>query len=162
MRQDRSDGGNASFRVVFDTNVYLSAFRNPNGVPARIFRAGVERQYQLIISPSIIQEYASTSRKKFGTAEKKIQEDIRFITHVVADIIQPDTIPDAVPNDSKDNHILACALAGRVGFVISGDQHLLTLKEYEGIVIERPVDFLRTLGLANWMEVKEFRFLVAQ
>jgi predicted nucleic acid-binding protein len=38
-------------------------------------------------------------------------------------------------------------IAGRADFIISGDRHLLNLKEYEGIVIERPVDFLRTLGL---------------
>jgi predicted nucleic acid-binding protein len=56
-------------------------------------------------------------------------------------------VPQVITDDVSDNHILACALAGRADFIISGDRHLLNLKEYEGIVIERPVDFLRTLGL---------------
>jgi predicted nucleic acid-binding protein len=32
--------------------------------------------------------------------------------------------------------------------IVSGDRHLLSLKEYEGIPIVRPMDVLRTLGRA--------------
>ena len=49
-------------------------------------------------------------------------------------------------DDPKDNHILACALARKVDMVVSGDKDLLRLKEYEGIPIVRPMDFLRTIG----------------
>ena len=50
-------------------------------------------------------------------------------------------------NDPDDNHILACAKSGRADVIVSGDKrHLLPLKEYEGMPIVRPVDFLRMLG----------------
>ena len=52
-----------------------------------------------------------------------------------------------IADDPDDDHILACAREGRADIIVSGNKHLLQLKEYEGIVIERPVDFLRTLGL---------------
>ena len=150
MRHGNGDGS-ASFKVVLDTNIYASiyasAFRNPEGVPARIFRAGGEGRYRLIVSPEIIHEYAGTSREKFGTREEKILKDIKLITHETETIIQPHTLPNAIPDDSDDNHILACALEGKADFIVSGDKHLLRLKEYEGIVIVRPMDFLRTLGL---------------
>jgi len=40
MRDERRGDGSDSLRVVFDTNLYFSAFRNPEGVLAQIFRAG--------------------------------------------------------------------------------------------------------------------------
>lgn len=69
----------------------------------------------------------------------------------VASVVQPktvraDTVLDVVPDDPKDNPILACALAGKVDMVVSGDKHLLRLKEYDGILIIRPLDFLKTVG----------------
>lgn len=63
-----------------------------------------------------------------------------------ANIVRVDTVFDVVPDDPKDNHILACALAGKVDIVVSGDKDLLRLKEYEGIPIVNSMDFLRTVG----------------
>ena len=146
MRRDKNDSGSGGLRVVFDTNVYFSAFRNPEGVAARIFRAGAEHQYQIILSPEIIYEYASACREKLQTREEKIQEDIKVIVRAATDIVQPSALFDAVPDDPDDNHILACALAGKADLIVSGDKDLLRLKEYEGIAIIRPMDFLRTIG----------------
>jgi predicted nucleic acid-binding protein len=65
----------------------------------------------------------------------------------IADIIIPDIVPNVIENDPADNHILACAVSGKADVIVSGDKrHLLPLKEYEGIPIVRPADFLRMLG----------------
>jgi predicted nucleic acid-binding protein len=65
----------------------------------------------------------------------------------IADIIIPDIVPNVVENDPADDHILACAVSGKADVIVSGDKrHLLPLKEYEGIPIVRPADFLRMLG----------------
>ena len=93
MRRDRNDGRSGGLRVVFDTNVYFSAFRNPEGVSARVFRAGAEGRCEIIISRKIIHEYASSCREKLQTREEKIQEDIKTIVHAVTEIAEPDTLP---------------------------------------------------------------------
>jgi uncharacterized protein len=148
MRNERHGDGRGSLRVVFDTNVYFSAFRNPKGVSARIFRAGVERRCRAVLSREIIDEFADACREKLGTREEKIQADIKSIVHAATEMVRLDTLPDAVPGDPDDNHILACAVAGKADLIVSGDRHLLSLKEYEGIPIVRPMDVLRTLGRA--------------
>jgi putative PIN family toxin of toxin-antitoxin system len=36
---------------------------------------------------------------------------------------------EAVPDDFKDNHIVACAVEGGAAFLVSGDHHLTKLKQ---------------------------------
>jgi hypothetical protein len=59
----------------------------------------------------------------------------------------PKIVPNVIEDNLADNHILACAISGKANLIVSGDRrHLLPLKDYEGIHIVRPVDFLRMLG----------------
>ena len=60
--------------------------------------------------------------------------------------MRPTTIPDVLPDDPDDNHIIACAVSGRADVIVSGDRDLLRLKAYEGIPIVRPMDFVRMVG----------------
>jgi len=145
MERGRRASAQTGLRAVLDTNVYLSAFYYPNGVPARIFEAGILQAYQRIVSPDIIEEYARISREKFGVEEEKIEQDKKMIVHGAV-TIRVSVIPFAVPDDEDDNRIVACAMEGKAGVIVSGDKDLLRLREYEGIVIVRPVDFLRMLG----------------
>jgi predicted nucleic acid-binding protein len=50
--------------------------------------------------------------------------------------------PLAIIVDDPDNRILECAVAGQADFIISGDKHLLNLKNFQGINIVTPADFL--------------------
>jgi hypothetical protein len=54
---------------------------------------------------------------------------------------------DIVKKDPDDNRVLECAVAARSIYIISGDAHLLDLKELEGITILPPAAFLAMLDL---------------
>ena len=43
---------------------------------------------------------------------------------------------------APDNRILECALAGEADFIISGDNHLTDLHEYNGVTIVNPATFV--------------------
>lgn len=144
MKSARNTG---TLRVVLDTNVVVSALHFPDGVLSALWRALLDRRYRLILSPALVDEIAPILRERFQWREAKLQNTLRMLVKK-ADIVRPTTLPDAVPDDPDDNHILACALAGKADLIVSGDRHLLSLKEYEGIPIVRPMDFLRTLGSA--------------
>jgi len=58
-----STANSSGLRVVFDTNVYISAFIYPDGVPFRIWRQAVKRQFVLLVSPAIMREIAKVLRR---------------------------------------------------------------------------------------------------
>jgi predicted nucleic acid-binding protein len=49
--------------------------------------------------------------------------------------VSPLSTPRVVPNDPDDDHVIACALAARADAIVSGDHHLLDLREHQGIAI---------------------------
>ena len=61
---------------------------------------------------------------------------------LVAVIEEPPCEP-VIREDPDDDRILACALAAKAAFIVSGDTHLLHLRNYAGIRIVSPAQFLR-------------------
>lgn len=59
----------------------------------------------------------------------------------------PTSVPRVVANDADDDHVLACALAGKVDLIVSGDKHLHSLGgEYQGIRIVTPAEAVQLVG----------------
>ena len=56
---------------------------------------------------------------------------------------------DAIPADPADNMVLACAVEGHANYIVSGDTHLLSLREYAGIPIITARAFLEILEAAK-------------
>jgi predicted nucleic acid-binding protein len=66
---------------------------------------------------------------------------------IVATLIQPQINLNVIEEDTDDNRVLECAVTGYTSYIITGDKHLLQLKEYQGIVILPPSGFLALLKL---------------
>lgn len=64
-----------------------------------------------------------------------------------ATLTEPQIKLDVIQDDPGDNKVLECAAAGGADYIVSGDRHLLDLKEYRGIVILPPAGFLTLLEL---------------
>ena len=62
-------------------------------------------------------------------------------------LVEPTFTLDVIEEDPDDNRVLECAWAVSADFIVTGDDHLLDLKEYEGIVIMNPTEFLAALML---------------
>lgn len=50
---------------------------------------------------------------------------------------------DAVKDDADDNRIFECAVAVGSDYIVTGDNHLLHLKQYNDISIVTVADFLK-------------------
>ena len=91
----------------------------------------------------LIKEFLEVfKRDKFSfIAEEDKQE---FITHLlkVCYLIDPKTKINVIQDDPDDNIVLECAFEGKADYIISGDPHLLKLKEFKGIKIVKPNEFL--------------------
>lgn len=102
--------------------------------------------FTLVISPAILDELDEKLRLKFQVSAKDASA-IRLKLTTVAVLATPDLILEAVPDDSDDNRILECALAGRADYIVSGDRHLLGLKAYAGIPILTVRQFLNVISI---------------
>ena len=129
-------------RVVFDTNVFISAFVIPGSQGERAFLLARRKRFDLHTSIAILTETAGRLRQKFGQDEDDIKEALRQISRAAA-VTRP-TSKLRVVDDEADNRILECALDGRADLVVTGDRHLLKLRRFEDIPIVRLADFLRS------------------
>jgi putative PIN family toxin of toxin-antitoxin system len=121
-------------KLVLDTNIFISSFfwgGNPRKIMTRI----IEGKDTLYVSDQMLQEvFFVMARPKFGVNDF---QRIRFINSIteIAHRVTALGIIQGVCRDSDDDKILECAVLGNVDFIISGDNDLLSLKEFRGIPI---------------------------
>ena len=63
----------------------------------------------------------------------------------LAQLITARKLSQAVSCDADDDHVLACAIAAQADLIVSGDEHLLTLKIHQNIPILTPAETLRCI-----------------
>ena len=128
-------------RVVFDSNVFISAFVIPGSQGERAFLLARSGWFALHTSVAILTETARVLRLKFGQDDADIRQALRQISRAAV-VGQPASRLRVVA-DEADNRILECALQGKADLVVTGDRHLLKLRRFEEIPIIRLADFLR-------------------
>ncbi|MFH1774405.1 MAG: putative toxin-antitoxin system toxin component, PIN family [Methanobacteriota archaeon] len=63
----------------------------------------------------------------------------------ISRLIEVRTSVNAIKRDPDDNKVLACAVESKSEYLVSGDVHLLDLKEYKGINIVTASEMLKVL-----------------
>ena len=128
-------------KVVFDTNVYVSAFLIPGSQGDRAFLLASRKSVLLYTSVPILTETARVLRTKFDQTDGDIRIALKIIARA-ASIVRP-SIKVTVLADTPDNRILECAVEARADLVVTGDRHMLEIKKFEDIAIVRLANFLR-------------------
>ena len=96
----------------------------------------------MILSPQQFREFCRVlDYPKFNFSEIQKNKFKNLILEI-ATLIQPQKEVNIIKEDPDDNLILESALAGDVNYIITGDQHLLKLKQFERIKITTPRDFI--------------------
>ena len=133
-------------KITVDTNVLISS-TFWYGTSDKIIEKVENKEIELILSKEIIEEF--TQVLEYEEIQQKIKdknlEMRRSVERIVAisTIVEPKHLLDVVKNDPKDNKIIECAVEGNFDYIISRDNHLLSLKKYNGIEILSPEDFLK-------------------
>jgi putative PIN family toxin of toxin-antitoxin system len=129
-------------RIILGTNVFISGIFF-TGPPSHILKAWHDGKVQLLVSPSILDEY-----QRIG-AELALQfRDIDLkpfldLLTVQAEIVLAPTLPPVIRDDPSDDKFLEAAVGGNASYIISGDKHLLKLSGFEGIQILKRRDFIQ-------------------
>lgn len=133
-------------RVVADTNVIVSAMLWI-GSPHQILVASEDARLTLCTSPSLLRELTGVlSRPKFAPRLRSLQVSVSELTTGyarLARLVNPQRIIRVVAEDPADDEVLACALAARAHYIVSGDTDLLRLRSYRGISILSPRLFVQ-------------------
>ncbi len=130
-------------KVVFDTNIYISAFVIPGGNAEKAYLHAVDGDFQLCTSIAILTELARKLDEKFRWEKEKIEQLITSISNVATTFKTSPSLK--VLSDDPDNRILECALDAAAELVVTGDKHLLNLKRYQDIEIIKLSAFLAKL-----------------
>ena len=118
-------------RVVFDTNILVSALVFPGGQGEAALRRIVEETDQLVLSRPILDELLDVLGRKFARDAEELAHVAVYLSEI-ATIVAPKQRIRAV-KDEPDNRILECAVAGHAEVIVTGDKVLLALKHYEEI-----------------------------
>jgi len=135
-------------KIVLDANIFVSAFIR-GGKPDAIIKMIARGENTLFISDEILAEMDRVFRKrKFHLTEEVIKYRIARIKELGTKIkvAASERVTDSGCRDKTDNVYLECAVAAKADYVISGDIHLRELKEYRGIKIVNPAEYLEIVN----------------
>jgi putative PIN family toxin of toxin-antitoxin system len=127
-------------KVVFDTNILVSALVFPGGRGEAALRRVIEDEDQLVWSMPILDELLGVLGRKFA----RNREELAHVAVFLADLgtlVKPRRKLRVVEDD-PDNRILECAIAGRAEVIVTGDKALLALREYRGVRVITLRDYL--------------------
>lgn len=130
-------------RVVFDTNVVVSALMLLGSPPRRAFAAALQHG-QLLVSEATLEELDDVLRRPKLTGYVSEDQRLEFLAAYIRDaedVVVEIRLQEC--RDPKDNKFLELAIAGKATHIVSGDLDLLALSPFRGIVILTPADFLR-------------------
>ena len=137
--------------IVLDTNVIISALLSPKGPAAEIIRRWEAEEIEIVTSPPLISELERVLtyprvRRHLQFSDDEIDTLLQRLIAATT-VVDPHSTLDLVSTDLADNRVLECAIAGGASYIVTGDTHLLELKDYRQIVILQPAAFLAVLKL---------------
>ena len=136
-------------RVVFDTNVLISALLSEQSTPAQAFFAALQRGEVLISAPLANEINRILHRKKFDRYLSDEQRESFLIALVQSTTLVEITKTVHVCRDPKDNMLLDLALSGKADAIVTGDSDLLVLHPFREIAILKPEPFLTAFLSTN-------------
>ena len=132
-------------KVVFDTNILISGI-GWAGRERKLLLLALSEEYELVMSDKILKELVGVlQRKKFSHLDKKkIFRFIDIFTRVCT-VVVPEKHHTVIKEDPDDDMVLDCALDVKAEYIVTGDHHLLDLKEFKGVRIVDSATFEKIL-----------------
>lgn len=120
--------------AVIDTNLFISGLFGQNTTTAQLQELWISQEFQLGTSLEIMKEVNRVLR--YPRIKKRLlddDEEIRRFFRLVfrkAVVAKDDFQTDRIVDDPTDNKFLACALEIKADYIVSGDNHLLSIKHF--------------------------------
>lgn len=136
-------------RAVFDTVVFVRALLNVRSVCGRLLFA-YQGQYRLVLSTPVVVEILQViSREELVGKIERRSAYLEAIAGLLASFSHAESVEIAVipptSRDPKDDKFLATASAAQADYLVSEDNDLLVLGQYDSVQIVNAASFLGIL-----------------
>lgn len=140
-------------KIVLDTNVLVSALIK-SGKPRELIFEIVKNKVQLVTSRKIMEEFLDVTNDPQIRKYVSDGDTIAFLRAVgsIASVAKVRSKFKVVKEDPDDDVVLRTARDGGAEYIVSGDKHLLSLKEFRGIkimTVRQMLDILRSAGFGG-------------
>lgn len=133
-------------RAVLDTNIIVSSALG--GALVLVLEKWDQGKFTVVVTSDILDEYFQViNRPKFKLKQETIDKITRYL-YQFSEFVVPEEQIRVIAADPKDDKFLEAAIAGKVDFIVSGDNHLLELKEFRNIPIIPGREFIEFLETA--------------
>ena len=130
-------------RIVFDTNVLVAAFTSL-GLCHQAYEYALART-DIVTARRLLDELHDTLTGKMKIDPSLADEILAELANEL-EIVEPMPLLKSICRDEDDDWVLATALAGHSDIIVTGDKDLLVLKQFQGIKILSPRQFV------EWMD----------
>lgn len=131
--------------AVFDTNVLIAAIIT-DGICSTLLRRARTGELFLVSCPFIITEVRRILTRKFLLSREQVAAALEPIREAISEIIDYEPKIGRICRDQDDDHVLACAVAAKADYLVTGDADLLDLKSFRRMRIVTPRDFEALFG----------------
>jgi putative PIN family toxin of toxin-antitoxin system len=128
-------------RVVADTNVLISAL-GWKGNERDLLNLAIDNKIKLVFSKETFEELIRVMNyPKFGFSKKQKTRFI-LILSTIGSFVKIREKLQVIKDDPSDNRFLETAVDGKASYIVSGDEHLLKIKDFRGIKIISSREFI--------------------
>jgi len=129
-------------KAVLDTNVFVSSFFGGN--PRRAIDLWKTGELTLCLSKDVLDEYVAVLERLFDSDRTELKELLDLLAkgpNILFTIKTPKLhIVDVDPDEDK---FIACAVALKAEYLVTGDKALLRIGSYGNVRILSPSEFLK-------------------
>ena len=119
-------------KILIDTNILISALFFGK-FPKEFLNKVLLQNFEICINDKILDEYEATIHKKI--IKKKILDDVLY-EKFLQDVKFFESVSDLkICRDPDDDKFINCAIVAKAIYIVSGDNDLLTIKNFAGIEI---------------------------
>ncbi|MBI3697893.1 MAG: putative toxin-antitoxin system toxin component, PIN family, partial [Acidobacteria bacterium] len=108
-------------RVVFDTNVVVSAALKPQGLESKVLELVADQRVTLWVSPAILAEYQEVMLRPKLPLEPARAKKLLSQLRAAASVVQPAEML-SISSDEANNRFLECAEEAQADFLVTGNK----------------------------------------
>ena len=135
-------------RIVLDTSTVVSFVLTTGDITNQIVLHWRQKHFTVLQSPATLRELIKVLNRPVIQQRAKVSIDrLSKEMNEFSDYVPGDLTLAGVCRDPNDEPFLACAVEGKAHYLVTSDKDLLALKQYAGVCILNPGQFLVALTL---------------